>query len=214
MEQLEPTPFAARYALYALAIFLVSRVVYSAPILFLLTPVLIVLVVERRKLSSIGLTFERNRLGQYVAFTFLGFASQVLVLAVVVVLMRDTFHLDYEVSFPPNLLAELVGQLFLVGLPEEVFYRGYLQTRLGAWLGLHAGYLTSAVIFGIAHFISRVQVHGPGYIGPAIVVGAGAFAGALVFGCSLLRTRSLYPSIVAHIATNMFAGGIVGAVLD
>ena len=97
----------------------------------------------------------------------------------------------------------------LVGLPEETFYRGYLQTRLGAWLGEQNGYLISALIFGLAHVIARTQEHGSEYSAPALVVGAGAFCGALVFGCMLIRTKSLYPSILAHIATNMFASGLV-----
>lgn len=213
MDHRNPRRYAAQWALIALGVFLASRIVYSAPILYLLTPILITLLVERRGLNSLGFTFERERLAQYFAFTGLGFASQVLTLAAVVLLIRNVFNLEYEVSLPPNLLAELVGQLYLVGLPEEVFYRGYLQTRLGAWLGGRAGYLLSATIFGLAHVLDRVQVHGTGYIGPAIVVGAGALAGALVFGYSLLRTRSLYPSIIAHVSTNLFASGIVGAAL-
>jgi membrane protease YdiL (CAAX protease family) len=52
-----------------------------------------------------------------------------------------------------------------------------------------------------------------GYLGPATVIGLGAFLGALVFGYTLIRTRSLYPSIVGHIATNMFASGIVALLL-
>lgn len=213
MEQRNPTRSASCYALVALAVFLASRIVYSAPILYLLTPILIVVLLEKRRLSSLGFTFDRKRAGQYLAYAVLGFVSQVLVLAGVVFLVRDVFGEPYELSMPPSLLAEFLDQLYLVGLPEEVFYRGYLQTRLADWLGSRAGYLLSALIFGLAHVVGRVQQHGIDYLGPAMVVGAGALAGALVFGYALLRTRSLYPSIVAHIATNMFASGIVGLVL-
>jgi membrane protease YdiL (CAAX protease family) len=114
----------------------------------------------------------------------------------------------------PDLLRELLEQLYLVGLPEEEVYdRGYLQTRLGDWLGSRAGYWISGVIFGVGHVISSLQEYGMDYLDGELPVGAGALVGALLFGRPLLKTKILYPSIVAHVATNMFASGIVGAFL-
>jgi membrane protease YdiL (CAAX protease family) len=197
------------YALIALCIFAVSRVVYSAPLLFLLAPILIVLFIERRSLTSIGFLLEKERIGQYAFYALLGFLSQVVTLGLVVAGVRYLCRHPYQLTPPENLLVEFVGQLYLVGLPEEVYYRGYLQTRLGGLLGERAGLLLGAAIFGIAHLVSRVELHGMGYLGPATVIGLGAFLGALVFGYLLIRARSLYPSIVGHIATNMFASGIV-----
>jgi hypothetical protein len=54
------------YALVALLVFAVSRLVYSALFLFLIAPILIVLLVERRSLTSIGFVWEKDRIGQYV----------------------------------------------------------------------------------------------------------------------------------------------------
>ncbi len=139
--------------------------------------------------------------------------SQVGTLALVVMGVRYLCGYPYHLAPPENLLVEFVGQLYIVGLPEEVYYRGYLQTRLGHLLGERAGLLASSTIFGIAHVVSRVEEHGMGYLGPATVIGLGAFLGALVFGYTLIRTRSLYPSIVGHIATNLFASGIVALLL-
>jgi len=201
------------YAFIALLIFAISRVFYSALCLFLIAPILVVLLIEKRSLTSIGCVFEKDRVGQYFRYAIFGFFSQVVVLAFVVASVRYVFREPYELSMPPNLLIEFIEQLYIVGLPEEIYYRGYLQTRLGDWLGETAGFLMSCIIFGIAHIISRVQYYGLSYMGPATVIGLGAFLGALVFGYTLVRTKSLYPSIVAHITTNMFASGIVSLVL-
>jgi membrane protease YdiL (CAAX protease family) len=208
-----PRRRAVIYALIALCIFAVSRIVYSAPLLFLLAPILIVLFIERRSLRSIGFVLERERIGQYACYALLGFLSQVVTLGLVVAGVRYLCGHPYQLTPPENLLVEFLGQLYLVGLPEEVYYRGYLQTRLGDVLGERAGLLGGAAIFGIAHLVSRVELHGMTYLGPATVIGFGAFLGALVFGYLLIRARSLYPSIVGHIATNMFASGIVAFLL-
>lgn len=111
------------------------------------------------------------------------------------------------------MLEEFIGQLFFVGVPEEIYYRGYLMTRLGDWLGERTGWYLSALIFGIAHIWSRFNSYGMAYAGPALIIGLSTFIGALIFGYMLMRTKSLYPPIVAHIATNMFAGGIVAVVI-
>jgi membrane protease YdiL (CAAX protease family) len=200
-------------ALIALAIFILSRIIYSALLLFLLLPILLTLLLEKRDLKSIGFTFERNLTTKYLAYGLLCFMAQVVILAAVALVTRRVFGQQFDLEMPPNLLRELFEQLYLVGLPEEVYYRGYLQTRLGAWLGDKAGYGLAALLFGLGHVISRVQDYGVGYLGPALAVGAGALVGGLVFGLPLLRTKSIYPSVVAHIATNMFAAGIAGAVL-
>lgn len=64
-------------------------------------------------------------------------------------------------------LAKLIGyHLFFVAIPEEFFYRGYVQSRLdeafgrrwnvfGAWLG--PGWLLGSLIFAFGHSIVQLQ---------------------------------------------------------
>ncbi len=79
-----------------------------------------------------------------------------------------------------------------VGFCEEVVYRGYLQTQLGAFSGHPAiGVVAQAVLFGLAHLeqgvASALRVTGYG----------------LVFGALAQFRRSLLPGIVCHVGIDL-----------
>jgi len=70
-------------------------------------------------------------------------------------------------TFTPGLPADLPGflftQLFVIGLSEEFFFRGYLQTQLNRWLGRPyallgaswgAGLPLAAILFGLCHVVT------------------------------------------------------------
>ncbi len=82
-----------------------------------------------------------------------------------------------------------------VGFCEEVVYRGYLQTQLGAFTrGPTLAVAAQAVLFGMAH--------GEQGLGPAtrmVIYG-------LVLGLVAAWRRSLLPGILCHVAIDMFSG--------
>ncbi len=101
------------------------------------------------------------------------------------------------------LLNLILVQLLLVALPEEVFYRGYLQTRLDAIfprkrrvLGVEVSLgslLATSALFGLGHFAvipapQRLAVFFPSLLfGWMRVAGGGVAAGVLYHaGCNLL----------------------------
>lgn len=47
-----------------------------------------------------------------------------------------------------------------VGFAEEFMFRGYLQTRMIAWLGLWQGWVLSSLIHAFGHFFQRIGVMG------------------------------------------------------
>ena len=207
------TDRAKVYALIALLVFAISRIIYSAPLLFILTPVVVVCLFERRNISSLGFRFDSSKIILTLGITLLGFLGQAILLWASVNVRHVLFSEPLTLSPPTDLLDELIGQLFLVGVPEEIYYRGYLMTRLGDWLGKREGYYLSALLFGFGHIWSRLSMHGFEYFGPALIIGISTFVSGLIFGYMLLRTKSLYPPILAHIATNMFASRLVLAVM-
>jgi membrane protease YdiL (CAAX protease family) len=91
----------------------------------------------------------------------------------------------------PRALIERVAWLlvaFSVGFGEEVVYRGYLQTQLGAltrrpWLGV----LLQALLFGVAHLDQ----------GPASAVRVALYG--LLFGVLVRARQSLVPAVIAHV---------------
>lgn len=117
------------------------------------------------------------------------------------------------VAWPPfhlgAALNEVVGQVALIALPEEVFYRGYLQTRLGdAWpsrvrvLGAPVGLsiLVTSAIFAIGHVLT---IHDPGRLA--------VFFPSLVFGWLRQRTGGVGASVAFHATCNLFSATLLQA---
>lgn len=110
------------------------------------------------------------------------------------------FHLSVGVGDAFN---EVAGQLLLIALPEEAFYRGYLQTRLdealpwrvnvaGARVGV--GLLVTSAIFALGH-VATVR-------DPARLA---VFFPSLVFGWLRARTGGVGSSVVFHALCNIFS---------
>ena len=111
--------------------------------------------------------------------------------------MHFGFHL------PPSLFDEIAGQLVVIALPEEAFFRGYLQSSLDrAWaprwriLGadLGPGWLVAAAIFAVGHYLT---IHHPARLA--------VFFPALVFGWLRKRTGGVGSSLLFHAACNVFS---------
>lgn len=100
-------------------------------------------------------------------------------------------------------LDDALGQLLMVALPEEAFYRGYLQTtlddvwkkRLPLWGGhLSLGILATSAIFALGHLLTEPY---PNRLA--------VFFPALLFGWLRTRTRGVGASIVFHAMCNLYS---------
>lgn len=113
---------------------------------------------------------------------------------------RGTFALHVTFSDTMN---EVFGQLVIIALPEEAFYRGYLQSRLDEafpWrvkvLGAQIGpaLLVTSVIFALGHFATIRE--------PARLA---VFFPSLVFGWLRARTGGIGAGLTFHAACNVFS---------
>jgi hypothetical protein len=107
-----------------------------------------------------------------------------------------------EPRLPARLGLLALNQLLVVSLPEEMFYRGWMQTTwagtapgrrvrvLGAGLG--RGFVATQALFALGHLVSlqpwRVATFFPG----------------LLFGWLRSRTGDLAAPVVAHALSNLF----------
>jgi hypothetical protein len=103
---------------------------------------------------------------------------------------------------PPGLALAAPLQLLVVALPEELFYRGFLQTSwartapergvtvLGARLG--AGFLATQALFAAGHLVSLQPWR------------LGTFFPGLLFGWLRERTGGLAAPVVLHALSNLF----------
>lgn len=104
----------------------------------------------------------------------------------------------------------LLTQLFFIALPEEYFYRGYLQTRLSQafearakgrgdrWLGslVTRSNLSTSILFGLGHLLVPV--------GGVLLAGRLAvFFPSLLFGLLRERTGTITAPVVYHACCNM-----------
>lgn len=112
-------------------------------------------------------------------------------------------HAHFALRLPPSLFDEIAGQLVVIALPEEAFFRGYLQTSLErAWaprwriLGadLGPGWLLASAIFAIGHVLT---IHHPARLA--------VFFPALVFGWLRQRTGGVGASVLFHASCNIFS---------
>jgi membrane protease YdiL (CAAX protease family) len=113
---------------------------------------------------------------------------------------RGTFGLHVQAWETIN---ELFGQLVIIALPEEAFYRGYLQSRLDdafpsriRILGAEVGpaLIISSVIFALGHFATIRE--------PARLA---VFFPSLIFGWLRARTKGIGASVAFHASCNIFS---------
>ncbi len=89
-------------------------------------------------------------------------------------------------------------QLFFVALPEEVFFRGYLQEKLGNDL---KGVVIVSVLFALGHFFTLCVASG--FIGGICTQSVLTFFPSLVMGYLYVRTGTLWGSIIFHFLSNL-----------
>lgn len=100
-----------------------------------------------------------------------------------------------------------LGQVLVIALPEEAFFRGYLQSSLdGAWsarrrrvLGaeIGPGWLLASLVFAVGHVLTVPN--------PARLA---VFFPALLFGWMRARTGGVGAGVVFHAMCNIFSAAL------
>jgi membrane protease YdiL (CAAX protease family) len=166
--------------------------------MFLYIPLLL-LFVQKKNPREWGLTLDR-------------FRSSVITALVLSVLCLPTFLLLYHayqklwlqipghIAFSANWLLLLLYHLACVALPEEIFYRGYMQSRLNEAFPsgvnvlsgrLGVGWLYTTVLFALGHYLIDFRVDT-----------LATFFPGMVFGWMRERTDSVVASTIFHALCN------------
>ncbi len=107
---------------------------------------------------------------------------------------------------PDSLSDDILGHLLVIALPEEAFYRGYLQTALDdAWPGrlrvlgadIGWGLVVTSAIFAIGHFLTEPT--------PQRLA---VFFPSLLFGWLRSRTRGIGAPIAFHAMANLLSAAL------
>lgn len=110
---------------------------------------------------------------------------------------------QFLLTLPPSIWDDALGQILVIALPEEAFYRGYLQTALDDALGTPRkvlgarvgwGLLIGAALFAVGHLATELR--------PERLA---VFFPALLFGWLRARTGGVGAPILLHAIFNLFA---------
>lgn len=105
----------------------------------------------------------------------------------------------FQFVFRDNVLFTALNNLLLVAIPEEVFFRGYIQGQLLRiynskkiiWIVSYSNLITS-ILFSLGHFFLNPN------LGRLAV-----FFPSLLFGFLRERSGNIYPSIILHWLSNL-----------
>lgn len=96
---------------------------------------------------------------------------------------------------PPRVIGVLLFNCLVVGLSEELMFRGVLLQALRANVGLWPAILWSSLLFGSVHAVNVVVT---GELAMALLQAMTATLSAFLFVAIRLRTGSLLPAIAVH----------------
>ncbi len=198
-----------RVLLFTLSLYLIVMIVRS-PAVFLLgfplekTPLIVLLVswliyTERKPLAQYG--FRWNRIGnQALLGGFLYLGSTLIPLLITLGLLRFSYGFSpvYEFNLA-SFLTAMPFQTFPVGVSEEGFFRGYIQTRMMEVTGTRRAILYQAALFGVWHFVWHLNPLD--ILGMAIHI-TGAFLFGVFTGAFYNYTRSIAGLALFHGLSN------------
>ena len=116
---------------------------------------------------------------------------------------------SFSASFPPNIASFVLAQLIVIALPEEAFFRGYLQTALSDLqptrlrvLGVELvprAWLLQAILFAAIHFMVEPHPARLAVFFPALLFGwTRAWRGGIGAALALHAMSNLYSEILAR----------------
>ena len=175
----------------------------KTPLIYLV--VLTLLLVERKPLASHGFSRAqlKNQLGLGL-FLLLGTLLLPVLIIVPIVSALYRVNLLEGYSFLPVVLASPF-QVFAVGISEEGFFRGYMQTRLSQVTGTRRAILFQAALFGIWHFVWHIN---PFDLTGMVFHVASTFVFGILTGVYFRYARSIAGLALFHGLSNSLGEGL------
>lgn len=106
----------------------------------------------------------------------------------------------FDLRIPPNLAGQILDQTLIVALPEEFFFRGYLQTQFDKTLGRPYKLLRADVGLGLPMAAAMFALCHVPFGGPARMI---VFFPGLLYGWLRARTDTIVVPTLYHAASNV-----------
>ena len=123
-------------------------------------------------------------------------------IAVVLGLALGFLHLHRHIDRPWMIPLAWLFTFFLIALPEEIFFRGWMQNLLDRRIGRTASLLITAVVFGLSHFNKRSAFFNWRYVLLAAIAG-------IFYGRAWLAERRLAASSITHATVDTLWGALL-----
>ncbi len=150
-------------------------------------------------LSNIKDWFPLQNIREFVIGLLLG-VSAITIVFFTLVLTGNVSVTSWQPRFTNNVLKYLVV-FILVGVSEELFYRGFIITCLRTYKNRWFAILFSSLIFSLVHFINN-EFNLLAFLNIMLI--------GLMFAYAFLETKSLWLPIGYHILWNYFQGNVYG----
>lgn len=111
-------------------------------------------------------------------------------------------HLHARVAHPWMLAPAWIFTFFAVALPEEIFFRGWMQNLLERRLGRTAALLVTACVFGLSHFNKHALHFNWRYVLLAAIAG-------IFYGRAWRQDRRIGASAITHATVDTLWGALL-----
>ncbi len=111
-------------------------------------------------------------------------------------------HLHHRVEHPWLLVPLWIVTFVGVALPEEIFFRGWIQNLLERRLGRTAALIVTATLFGLSHFNKRTTFFNWRYVLLAAIAG-------IFYGRAWRRDHRIAASAITHSTVDTLWGALL-----
>lgn len=146
--------------------------------------------------GAMGLNWDTKRalIGLVISVAIL----TVYVLALGILFKDKGLPVDVVDLIKSDRIITIAVYMLVVSIAEEVFFRGYMQERIGMGVG---GVVIVSLLFAVGHFVTALFGAGVGIV--AALMALLTFFPSLVMGYLYLKMKTLWPSIFFHFLSNM-----------
>jgi uncharacterized protein len=123
-------------------------------------------------------------------------------IAIVLGLSLGFLHLHRHVDRPWIIPFAWLSTFLLIALPEEIYFRGWIQNLLERRMGRTVSLLVTAVIFGLSHFNKRTTFFNWRYVLLAAIAG-------IFYGRAWRAERRIGASAITHATVDTIWGAFL-----
>jgi hypothetical protein len=152
-----------------------------------------------RQLDGIGFDLRLRRADWKTGLRELSFYIPI---AVTLGLAIGFLHWHGYVSHPWQLPALWVFTFFLIALPEEIFFRGWMQNLFERRIGRIPALVVTAILFGLSHFNKRAAHFNWRYVLLASIAG-------IFYGRAWRSERRIAASSITHACVDTIWGALL-----